>query len=147
MLKSRTYIQWVAEKGMGISMPMVTVQERPATKGCITTSSWWLWTTKLLTIQVQCNACWYFGILQRVFYTSHEAQSLLQTHDVPHCGQVQDLKCWPQKTVSDCKRPKQSLTHSANLLRLKGHLYLYIERFLWKGEMEIRMVCQVHWFL
>lgn len=86
MFKSRTYIKGVSEKGTGISMFMLAVQESAATKGCITTTSSGCGTTRMLTVQVQSNACWYFGILKRVLYTPHEAQSLLQMHDVPHCG-------------------------------------------------------------
>lgn len=56
-------------------MSMVMVQESPATKDCITTTSAQL-----------SNACSYLGILKRVLYTPGGAQSLLQMHDVLHCG-------------------------------------------------------------
>lgn len=88
-------------------------------------------TTRLLTVQVQSNACWYYGILKRVLYTPHEAQCLLQMHDVPHCGR---LRTWNTDHKRLSQTAKQFLTHPENLLRLKGHIYLYIKDFYEKGK-------------
>lgn len=74
-----------SEKGTGIPLSIVTVQESPVTKDCITTTS-----SRLQHLEVSnISGPMFVSILSWVLYATHEAQPLLQMHDVLHCGRFE----------------------------------------------------------
>lgn len=136
----------VSEKGTGISMSTLTAQESPATKGCITTASLWLWNYKVANKSGPIQCLLVFWHLRGCFthYMRHNlsckcttfltvAGSGLETLTTEDCLRLQKAKTVPHTSCNspEAQRPPLSLYRNISM----------------KRGMEIRMACEVHWFL